>query len=252
MSATAAPEMTAAEAVEYACAAHPGVWSERKLGFKNEPFHWEWYELGLRERRLCVVAPREHAKTEVFSVNSTAHHVVYSPGMWQYVFSATMDQAKMILERIASTVAQVAPELVDNAIRFATQEVIFANSARVTVSSVGKAVRGVHPDRIVGDDILEESTTLTSYQRKRMERWWFGTVGPMAHPGVTRPLRWTAGGGGQKLWHPPTKITLVGTPFHQLDLLMAMRENPLYRFRRYAAEFDPGDRVPGMMAVEAA
>ena len=244
--------MTTVEALEYACASHPGVWAERRLAFANEPHHWEWYELELRHRRLCVVAPREHGKSEVFSVNRTAHMVCYRPGSWQYIFSQTVTQAKLILERIVSMVAQVAPELVDGAHRFSTSEVIFGNHARVTVASVGQSVRGPHPDRIVGDDILEEATTLTAYQRKRLERWWFGTVAPMAHPGVHRPLRWSGEQRSAKLWHPATTIVLVGTPFHKLDLLMSMKENPMYSFRRYAAEFREEDLIPGTMSVEAA
>jgi hypothetical protein len=51
---------------------------------------------------------------------------------------------------------------------------------------------------------------------------------------------------------PATKVHLVGTPFHQQDLLMSMRSNPVYEFRRYAAEFDPADLVPGTTAVEVA
>jgi hypothetical protein len=33
---------------------------------------------------------------------------------------------------------------------------------------------------------------------------------------------------------------------------MALRENPIYEWRRYSADFDEGDLVPGTCAVEAA
>jgi hypothetical protein len=33
-------------------------------------------------------------------------------------------------------------------------------------------------------------------------------------------------------------VHLVGTPFHSSDLLMGMRANPIYEYRRYSAEFD--------------
>jgi hypothetical protein len=48
---------------------------------------------------------------------------------------------------------------------------------------------------------------------------------------------------------PATRIMLVGTPFHQQDLLMGMRDNPIYSFRRYKAEFAESDLVDGL-AVE--
>jgi hypothetical protein len=71
-------------------------------------------------------------------------------------------------------------------------------------------------------------------QRRRLERWWPGTVGGMAHPGTWR----TIGTGSTLLraWFSPTRIYLVGTPFHAQDLLMSMRASPLYRFRRYSAD----------------
>lgn len=99
------------------------------------------------------------------------------------------------------------------------------------MAGAGKAVRGAHPDVIVGDDVLEEGNCMTALQRKRMERWWFGTIGGMTHPGTWRTL------GQGKACMPPSKVFLVGTPFHRQDLLMNMRTNPMYEFRRHAAEF---------------
>jgi len=240
---------------ERLCALHPGIYAERKLGYENAPFHWEWYDLAMRQSRLAVIAPREFAKSEVFSVVTTSHWVVYRPGSWQYLFSATQDQAKLLLERVVRTVSLTDPWLLDRTPKFTTTDVIFANYSRVSVASVGKAMRGIHPDRIVGDDVLTEENTATSDQRQKMWSWWFGSVAPMAHPGTDRLLTWGLSsahrpGLVKKRW-PPTKIVLVGTPFHQLDLLMGMRENPLYVFRRYSAVFDRSQLVPGTWAVEA-
>ena len=68
----------------------------------------------------------------------------------------------------------------------------------------------------------------------------------MAHPGT-----WRALGPNNRVWLPPTKVFLVGTPFHRAELLMAMRDNALYGFRRYAAEDEEHDLVDGL-AVEVA
>lgn len=75
------------------------------------------------------------------------------------------------------------------------------------------------------------------------------SVSGMAHPGTTRTSE--VAGAAQRTTTPPTRIHLVGTPFHRSDLIMSMRGNPLYTYRRYAAEFGEGDLVPGSMAVEA-
>lgn len=239
--------------IDEVLAHHPGLWAELALGFDNPPFMDEWYSIALTRSRLCVVAPRGHAKTQVFSVNLTAHWAIYRPGSWQYLFSATLDQAKQTLERVVATVQRANPGLVARMPKNESAEVIFANWSRVTVAGAGKAVRGAHPDRIVGDDVLTEETAGTAYQRRKVENWWFGTVGPMAHSGVRRPLGWGRLRGRVPQWdYPATRILLVGTPFHQLDLLMSMRANPIYHFRRYSAVFCPSELVPGTWAVEVA
>lgn len=234
------------DAIELACKADLGVWSERKRGFTHGALHWEWSGLAQTRTRLAVVAPREHAKTETFTVNQIAWRTIYTPGLWCYVFAQTGDQATEWKARIDAAVGEAAPWMIAGEHGMNTTESVYANWSKVQAAGAGKSVRGLHPDVIVGDDVLEEGNCLTSLQRKRMARWWFGTVGGMAHPVTTRTL----GNSDVRVQFPPTKIHLVGTPFHQQDLLMSMRENPLYEFRRYAAEFDPTDLVPGTMAVE--
>lgn len=238
----------AVDALELACKADLGVWAERRRGFTHSKVHWEWNQLAMIKRRLAVVAPREHAKSETFTVNQIAWRCIYQPGIWCYVFSDTGDQGKKIKTRIDAAIAEAAPWMLDKMISSNTEESIYANFSTVNTAGAGKGTRGVHPDIVVGDDVLTEGTTLTSLQRKRIERWWFGTVGGMAHPGTTRVL----GKSGLRIAFPPTKVHLVGTPFHSQDLLMNMRSNPLYEFRRYAAEFAERDLVPGTMAVEVA
>ena len=244
------------DALELACKAHLGVWAERKRGFTHADVHWEWNELAMTKNRLAVCAPREHAKSETFTVNQAAWRIIYEPGIWVYVFAQTGEQAQMMKGRIDAAVSEAAPWLTDRDqpgddkafIEKNTTHSMYANYSMVDCAGSGKAVRGVHPDVIIGDDVLEEGNCLTSMQRKRIERWWFGSIGGMAHPGTTRTLGRT----GVRVPMPPTRVHLVGTPFHAQDLLMNMKENPLYEFRRYAAEYDPHDLVPGTMAVEVA
>jgi hypothetical protein len=237
------------DAVELACRAHLGVWAERKRGLAHAPLHWEWCELAMSRNRLCVVAPREHAKSETFTVNQAAWRCIYTPGIWVYVFAQTGDQAGLLKERIDKAVGEAAPWMVAGEHGMNTRQSVYANWSKVDAVGAGKSVRGAHPDLVIGDDVLEEGNCLTQFQRKRMERWWFGTVGGMSHPsGTVRTL----GDSPLRVVMPATKVHLVGTPFHQQDLLMSMRSNPVYEFRRYAAEFDPADLVPGTTAVEVA
>jgi hypothetical protein len=240
-------QLPQAELDELLCKAHLGEWTQRRAGLDMSPLHWDWCVRRMTATRLAVVAPREHAKSETFTINGTAWESIYTPGLWTYIFAQTGDQAKVMLARIITVVEKVAPWMVSGALERNSSHIKFANSAVIDVAGAGKAVRGVHPDRIVGDDVLEEGTCATAHQRKRMEKWWFGAIGGMAHPGTKRTVG--VGDDARDVWMEPTRIFLVGTPFHQQDLLMGMKKNPVYRFRRYAAEFDPADLVDGM-AVE--
>lgn len=226
-----------------ACRANPALWATHYRGFVNAPFHEEWYRL-MRFDRLAVIAPREHAKTEIFTVNGTAHRSIYTAGLWTFVFAQTGDQAEKIKARIDEAIRQVKPSMLDGATTLTTKETVYANGAMVTVAGAGKSVRGAHPDVIIGDDVLEEGLCNTSYQRKKTANWWNGTVANMAHPPTKRTVR------GIMREFKATKVHLVGTPFHRQDLLMSMKDNPIYTYRRYAAEFNPYDLVDGY-AVEA-
>lgn len=242
----AAADIPWSEVVSRACKADPAIWSVERRGFTNAAVHEEWYRLMVEEQRCVVIAPREHAKTEVFTVNQTSWRSIYQPGIWTYVFANTADQSKALKVRIDAAVEEAEPHLLAGALEKNDTTTVYANGSRVTVAGAGKSVRGAHPDVIIGDDVLEEESCLTAYQRQKTARWWFGTVSNMAHGGTTRVHR------GVRRRFPPTRIFLVGTPFHQSDLLMSMKSNPVYRFYRYAAEFRAEDLVPGSLAVEVA
>ncbi len=155
-----------------------------------------------------------------------------------------MDQAKLLLERVVGAVTEAEPWMIDGMLKDESTDVIFGNYSRVQVAGWGRRVRGPHPDRIVGDDVLSDETSDTAHQRAKVKRWWFGTVSNMAHPGTYRRLGWgkLRSGKVEVLRYSPSRIILVGTPFHQADLLLSMRTNRMWHFRRYQAEFYPNDR----------
>ena len=163
------------------------------------------------------------------SINQGAHRSIYIPGHWTYIFCNSGEQGEKILERLIGAIAQTAPALIERPKVMHAKEVVLANGSRVTVRGSGAAVRGAHPDLIVGDDVQDENNTATQMQRDRLKNWWFGTVGGMAHPGTYRVIM------GQRRKFTATQIVLVGTPFHAMDLLMSCRKNEMYTWRLYAA-----------------
>jgi hypothetical protein len=218
---------TETEAREAACRADLGAWVTLKLGLKNPPFLWEWYDLAQTRRRLVVVAPREHGKSSAFAITQTCWRCRYTPGFWAFVFTSTADLAKRLKERVDTTMWEAHPWMMEGAHALDSSRTVFANWSRVDVRGAGVGVRGLHPDLIVGDDVLDEENTRTAAQRRQVERWWSGTVGPMAHPGVERTIG--SGPRQETVRMPPTRVHLVGTPFHGADLLMGLRANPVLR-----------------------
>src|SRR6266511_2446397 len=210
------------EARELLCKADLAAWTVLKRGYELAPFMWEWCDLIAAYLRLCVIAPRDHAKSETF----------------------TGDQAEEIKARIDDAMGEVCPELLEGARQRAADRTTFSNGSRVRVGGAGKSVRGGHPDFIIGDDVLEEGSCQSEKQRKRTENWWKATVGGMAHPGTWRRVQ------GRRVWFPPTRVYLVGTPFHQGDLLMRARHNPLWAWFRYEAEFRQAARKVATIAGE--
>lgn len=184
----------------------------------------EWYDLATNSliSRLCVVAPRDHAKTECLAVNLTVWKMIYFPGYWAFIFSNTGPQAEKVLERIVDVLIEVTPDVITRPRTWHKGEIWLRNRSRVTVRGSGAAVRGVHPDLIIGDDILDLDNSATHYQREKIKKWWFGTVTNMSKPG--------------------TKIVLIGTPQHRMDLLMSLKDNPLYEWRIYPAEYETGEK----------
>lgn len=240
-------EMSPERAEAMICKAHPGVFAERMRGFENSAVHWEWYDLAMTEYRLACVAPRDHAKTEVFTVNMTTWRSLYTPGLWTFVFCATKDLAEELKTRVKTAMEEVEPAMVRGARSDTKTDIVFKNYSRLSVAGAGSAVRSKRPDVIIGDDVLEEKKCRSSEQRRKTHSWWHGTVANMAHPaGLKRSL-----GGREKVEMPATRIFLIGTPFHEDDLISQMKANPIYRYRRYAAEYGPEDLVDGL-AVDVA
>jgi hypothetical protein len=245
-------ELSEKDAEALACRAHLGVWTSRVRGLDMAPVHWEWTELAMDLSRLALIAPREHSKTETFTVNATVWRNESTPGLQTYVFCQTGDMAKLLLERVWEATLETSPWMCEGkSIVHSSEKLKFANGCTVGAAGAGKGVRGIHPDVIIGDDVLSEDGCRTELQRKRTDSWWRGTVGGMSHPGTTRKVRADPDSPFVKVKFPPTRVHLVGTPFHEQDLLNGMKENPMYHFRRYAAEFHPDDLVDGTLAVDA-
>jgi hypothetical protein len=173
---------------ELMCRESLGYWTQEKMKLPMSPLHWEWCRIRQTEKRIAVIAPREHAKSETFTVNGTAWESVYTPGLWTYIFAQTFDQSKNMLQKVRNAVQISNPEMIANAIIDNKTTLQLSNYAKIECAGAGKATRGVHPDVIVGDDVLSDGSAATKKQRDDVRKWWFGAVGGASE--LTARLAW--------------------------------------------------------------
>jgi len=206
-------------------------WSGSIRGFYNPPHIQEW--CGLIDRvlhrginRLCVIAPRDHAKSEVFVIDTVTYLAEYGlslrrPINWVYIFSDTQEQVNEIIDRCGQAILECYPALMKNMIKNDVKEKKLRNGFRFMGRGAGASVRGAHPDLILGDDVLNDRNSETNLGRNKIKKWWFQTVTNMCKP--------------------TSAIILEGTVQHELDLLMSTIKNKAYKTFVYPAEKDIPD-----------
>lgn len=100
-------------------------------------------------------SPRDHAKSEVFAINTITYLAKYGPYLrmpinWVYLFSDTQEQANEIVERSAKAIAAAYPELMQKMIKNDVRDKRLRNGFRFNGKGAGARVRGAHPDLILG------------------------------------------------------------------------------------------------------
>lgn len=171
------------------------------------PHYDDWYRIAREEKRSNVESPRGHGKSAFWSyalplwdvINGNADFLLVS-----YSEGQVVELLRMIRVEI-ETNDFLAP------IRPSTREIWMADKLGFSDGGIlrglgfGTSARGLHPKRIVGDDMLKDSGGISPDEQ---ERFWLGVVAGMAMP--------------------ETKIHAIGTPIDFDDLLEKLERNPVY------------------------
>ena len=174
----------------------------------------EWIEFLETEKRIAIMAPRDHWKSSIFSVAYPLWRLLR--GERGYLISNSLDQAIKILERIKWIIAD-RPILhflkAKNPEIWHKTEIQCTNRGTLVAKGFGSAMRGAHPHFIVVDDPLSERMPFSmEFVKDHFRR------------GITNMC--IEGG----------TIALVGTPLRYDDLLMETIEyNTEYYRRTYQA-----------------
>lgn len=209
----------------------PGVLSS-VLGFKNNWHQVEWYsELANQDnKKMVVLAPREHSKSTCFSVVYPLWEILRDRRTRIIIVSNSGSQSESFLRQIVSIIegnrslqsvfGNLKPDIPD---KWNSREIIVDRTDESldqpeekdqTVSTVGTggAILSKRADIIICDDILNKENTKTPEQRKKVAEWFSDILLPVLVSG------------GRLIW--------VSTAFHSKDLSRELLANPLYDFKK--------------------
>lgn len=190
--------------------------------------HVEWAELFQHQALLCLLAPRDHGKTwtEIAYLLWRVWRHNRDPLTGQLMTGNPEGKFEAVLFSLTLTTAEVFFELFQNLLwanlhlfedirprtrvvrqaneKWSRRQVRLRNLASVIIRGFRSSARGLHPDLIILDDVLDDQTTLTQYQRDKAWRYFAGTLIPMA----------------------AKQYIVIGTAFHLDDLLHRLRPRP--------------------------
>lgn len=228
--------------------------------------HREWSQLIAEHDRLVLLAPRDHSKstTALASVlwrffrhgfdSATGRFRTAPNGTYQVLLmSATREQARALVARLRDLIdanswlfpaVAVASGRPPRRLAASSTRIQLASGAELLSKAYGTAVRGFHPDLLLLDDVLSDRNSGSDVQREATHHYFASTLLPMH----------------------PARILIVGTAFHQDDLLHSLRppRSPTattqpagnaksgFVWRRYAALNASGERAlwPGRHSAE--
>tara|TARA_R110002051_G_scaffold20121_7_gene55312 strand:- start:184 stop:1599 length:1416 start_codon:yes stop_codon:yes gene_type:complete len=181
-------------------------------GFQLTGFHNEWFINTEDNNKICIIASRDHGKS-VFFRCYILWKMAYNPGTEVLFFShsqhQSIDHMGKMDELIMTTpaLAHLKPKR-----GWAKQLFRFTNKSSIRAMSIGKAVRGAHPDIVVLDDILSSEADT---QLKAISTWFYTALLPVLHHSA--------------------QLCVVGTPFSFTDLYSELRGLKGYCVNEYPA-----------------
>ncbi len=178
-----------------------------------------WATLMQAEPRLVLRAPRGHGKSTLLLAyalwccwrhNRTTTGWLLDgdvPTFDIVLFSATDTQVLELMsrfrdllianERLFGGLMPDADRGAKRRMRWSAREVVLKNRVLVRARTFRSSVRGLHPDLLLLDDVLNDENSLTSTQREKTYAWFIGTLMPMH----------------------ADQLLIIGTALHQADLL---------------------------------
>lgn len=176
----------------------------------------EWDQIVRTQRKFCIIAPRDHGKSHIFTIALPIWEGWRRPGCVIALFSETQPQAEEQLSKLKKEI-ETNPRLqhLMDASCWSATKIRFSNGSTIYARGFGVKARGMHPHLIICDDVVSEAAMYSDLVRERQANYFFGAIRNMLVPG------------GQ--------LAVIGTPQHLEDLYGRLEKNPEWFFKRYAA-----------------
>lgn len=179
-------------------------------------FHIEWDDVLRKHKKICILAPRDHGKSQTLTIALPIWEAWRRPGIEVAIFSEIQPQAEAQLAKLKQQIENNPrlQHLVDPAM-WSAQKIRLTNGSTIIAKGFGVKTRGMHPHLIICDDVVSEASMYSSLVRERQANYFYGAIRNMLVPG------------GQ--------IVVVGTPQHEEDLYGLLERNNEWFFKRYQA-----------------
>ena len=131
---------------------------EEILGFQLSHHHERWYNNLEERKRYCVKAARDHGKSTLF-LGYMLWKTAFNPKTKAVLISHSLHQSIHHMRTLNDLIDSV-PFLakMKKADSWSKTFFGFSNGSNISAKSVGGAIRGIHPDLILCDDILWGTT----------------------------------------------------------------------------------------------
>jgi len=186
----------------------PIYFLEKVLKLHIAKYHKEWIKFVTKNKRVCIMAPRGHGKTEVLIIGYMLWRAFTQPKFQGLIISNSLPQSTDVLRRIKMHIK--GHPLLENSVptgmdtSWSKTEIELTNGSRILTKPYSDSVRGFHVDVVCCDEVgTFEDHEIYTYA-------------------ITPTVNQKRG-----------SIIAIGTPSSKVDLLHKLFDNEAYVSKRY-------------------
>ena len=211
-------------------------------GFDLNWHHLQWCQLVQKHKRLCVLSARNHGKSHLFSFAYPLwrmyRHRSRGEPFYNRNLNANSEEGMVITNESSLSmtfITKIIEEIENNPILkerlypsnfnsptrlWGKKGITCKNGARLLPFSAKGRIRGRHPNWLVLDDYLDDSSLYSPEQREKAIEAFSSAV--------------------LNTLQPKGQVIVVGTPFHKSDLYGDLRTRKAFKYYEYPAIYPTG------------